>query len=453
MTRASLKAGADAGSLDLLAAVDRIAVPQGSWAYANPARSVAEQIGAKEAVTIYSELGVPQQTLINEALRAITAGESDVALVVGGEARAWARTPGATETARPDDRPDRTEAREPDFFEESELAAGIVVPPVQQYAIIENALAQAEGQTPAEHVASISALWARFNLVAQKNPRAAFSKPRSAIEISTPGPDNRPMAYPYNKWHMSQWTVDQAAALLLCSEEAARRFGVSTDQWVFPLVGLDANHAISLSQRRLLHRWPAMAVLGQAAAERLGRPLRDVEITEVYSCFPAAVRVQQRELGLDLDGTPTVTGGMAFAGGPFNNFVLQSTVAVVEQLRRDPAAQGLVTTVCGMLTKPGLGVWSATPDGRTPLLDDLGEQAALATPVAAVASDYRGPATVASFSVTYDDGLAVRTAVVADTADRRRCSAQMFNVDVAREAVSNGMVGHTIHVEGSAFTI
>ncbi len=105
MAQASLHAGADAGSLDLLANVDRIAVPQGSWAYTNPARSVADQIGANDAITIYSELGVPQQTLINEALRAITAGESDVALVVGGEARAWARKPGATETVHSDDQP------------------------------------------------------------------------------------------------------------------------------------------------------------------------------------------------------------------------------------------------------------------------------------------------------------------------------------------------------------
>ena len=32
----------------------------------------------------------------------------------------------------------------------------------------------------------------------------------------------------------------------------------------------------------------------------------------------------------------TITGGMAFAGGPFNNFVLQATVAMIERLRRQP---------------------------------------------------------------------------------------------------------------------
>ena len=47
-----------------------------------------------------------------------------------------------------------------------------------------------------------------------------------------------------------------------------------------------------------------MAVLGRAAERHLGRPLRDIRLAEVYSCFPAAVRVQQRELGLDLRGHP-----------------------------------------------------------------------------------------------------------------------------------------------------
>ena len=39
----------------------------------------------------------------------------------------------------------------------------------------------------------------------------------------------------------------------------------------------------------------------------------------------------------------------------------------------------MVTTVSGLLTKPGIGVWSASPDGRPPLLGDLAEAAEAAT--------------------------------------------------------------------------
>ena len=88
------------------------------------------------------------------------------------------------------------------------------------------------------------------------------------------------------------------------------------DRWVFPHVALHVSEAVTLTARRDLHAWPAMGALGRAAAARLGRPLAELPMAEVYSCFPAAVRVQQRALGLDPTGTPTVTGGMTFAGGP-----------------------------------------------------------------------------------------------------------------------------------------
>ncbi|HEY5246595.1 MAG TPA: hypothetical protein VIJ60_13070, partial [Acidimicrobiales bacterium] len=354
------------------------------------------------ARTHLAQIGVSQQTVVSQMLRAIADGRSDVAVVVGGEARAWARTDGANETAQPGAAPDELETREPEFFAAPELAAGMVIPPVQQYALIENALAHDERQAPAAHRQAIADLWARFNQVAGSNPAAAFPAPRTADDLQTPSPGNRPLAFPYNKWHASQWTVDQAAALVVCSAEAARRHGVPADRWIFPLVGVDANHSVSLSRRRFLHRWPAMRVLGQAAAARLGRPLADADVVEVYSCFPSAVRVQQRELDLPVDGTPTITGGMAFAGGPFNNFVYQSTAAVVPHLRERPGAVGVVTTVCGLLTKPGLAVWSAEPDGRPPLLDDLAGPAADATPTVGVLDEHHGRATVASFTVTYD---------------------------------------------------
>jgi acetyl-CoA C-acetyltransferase len=93
------------------------------------------------------------------------------------------------------------------------------------------------------------------------------------------------------------------------------------------------------------------------------------------------VRIQQRELGLPLDGVPTITGGEPFAGGPWNNFVLQATAAMLDRLRSDAGrgALGMVTTVSGFLHKPGLAVYSTDP-GPGPLEPaDLGEQAAAAT--------------------------------------------------------------------------
>ena len=459
MTQAAVAAGRDSGSSSVLGAVERIAVPQGSWSLVDPARAVTARLGAKDARTFRYQLGVSQQEVISQALTAIARGEVETVLVVGGEARAWARRGGEEGDvgARP---PDTTVTRPADFVAPVERAAGMVVPPVQQYALIENALAAHQHLDASAHRDVVARLWARFNQVAQTNPLAAFATPRSATEIATPGPENRPLAYPYNVRHASQWTVDQGSALLLCSAGRADAAGVPRDRWVFPHVALHASEAISLTARRDMHEWPAMGVLGRAASAHLGRPLSEIPITEVYSCFPAAVRVQQRELGLDPDGTPTVTGGMSFAGGPFNHFVFMAMATMVQLLREEPSNLGLVTTVCGMLSKPGLAVWSATPPATTAgvLIADMAPAVALHTATRPVSSPEcaRGPATVASFTVTYDTGhppVPIRTAIVADLADGNRTAATCDDATIAHLALTESLIGRTVHVVNTVFSL
>jgi acetyl-CoA C-acetyltransferase len=459
MSAAVVAAAADAGAPGLLRRVDRIAVPQGTWSLTDPARTVARRIGSPHARTVLCEIGVSQQEVINDALAAVRAGRAATVVVAGSEARAWART-GGVETDDADGPPDELLTRPPDFVAPVEVAAGMVVPPVQQYAVIENALGAARGLPPERQRDEIAALWARCNAVAAGNPDAAFPQPRAAADIATPGPRNRPLAYPYNRWHASQWTVDQAAALLICSVEQAREAGVAPDRWLFPHVALHCSEAVTLTARRRLEEWPAMGVLGRVAARRIGRPLRELGLAELYSCFPAAVRVQQQELGLDPAGTPTLTGGMAFAGGPFNHFVLQSLHTLGARLREEPSQLGLQTTVSGMLSKPGLAVWSASPPAHDgPLVADLAAEAAAATgsaPVAAVPPTTATPATVVSFTATYGgaSGLdPVRTAVVADLPDGVRTAATCEDAGTARLAVTEGLIGRAVSVKDTTFSL
>ena len=256
--------------------------------------------------------------------------------------------------------------------------------------------------------------------------------------------------------------MDQSSALVICSAERAAEAGVPTERWLFPHVALHCSRAVTLTARRDLFAWPAMAVLGRAAETHLGRPLHEVGLAEVYSCFPAAVRVQQRELGLDTAGTPTLTGGMTFAGGPFNHFVLQALITLGQVLRHEPAELGLVTTVSGMLSKPGLAVWSAAPPApgdAGPLLADLAAEAVAATAVVPVIDTPPGeptPATVASFTVTYagDGGLdPVRTAIVADLPDGVRTAATCEDAPTARFAVAEGLIGRPVEVKDTTFSL
>ena len=254
--------------------------------------------------------------------------------------------------------------------------------------------------------------------------------------------------------------MNQASALLICSAEQARRAGVPVERWLFPHVALHSSEAVTLTARSRLEEWPAMGVLGRAAAAHLGQPLHELALAEVYSCFPAAVRVQQRELGLDPAGTPTLSGGMAFSGGPFNHFVLQSLCVLGGRLRDTPGERGLVTTVSGMLSKPGLAVWSATPpDGEGVLLADLASDALAATevvPVVDLAPAAATVATVVSFTATYggDAGLdPVRTAIVADLPDGARTVATCDDGATARLAVTEGLSGRTVSVKDTTFSL
>ena len=455
MLAATRAAAADAGTDRLLPAVERIAVPAGNWAYSDPGRLIGERIGAPAAHTCLVQVGIPQQTLFDDAYLAILAGRIDVALVVGGEAmrRATvARRAGveASETVQTGVTPDELQLPSGDIITRIEIEGGIQSP-MAPFAIIDSALRAAEGRTIDEQRDEIARLYAGFSAVAATNPHAAFPTPRDEAFLREPSEKNRPFAFPYNKWHCAQMNVDQAGAIIVCSLDAARRLGVDPERIVFPHVALESSLSIPVSEREHLHRWPAMEVLGAAAEAHLGYALREIGPVEVYSCFPAAIRVQQRALGLPTDGVPTITGGEAFAGGPWNNFVLQTTAAMVERVRTTPGEPGLVTTLSGLMNKPGLTVLSTEPGGAPPLVGDLAERAAAVTGRLPVVAGYRGPATVAAYTVLFDGLDPARTTVIADTPAGERCIAACADPDLALRATREELVGTAIAVDGTTF--
>ena len=85
-----LEALRQAGPSTLLAAADAVhAVRVVSWAYDALAATVADQVGARPRTLADSQLGGHYPVrMLEQAAAAIWAGDSEVALVVGGEAQA-----------------------------------------------------------------------------------------------------------------------------------------------------------------------------------------------------------------------------------------------------------------------------------------------------------------------------------------------------------------------------
>src|SRR5205814_7491305 len=184
----------------------------------------------------------------------IARGELDVVLVCGAEAiyshmvarqggtsLEWTRQPSSTDGPRVIgvDRPGTNDI---------EMAHSLVMP-TQVYPIFENALRYAAGESFDEHQEKISALWSRFSSVAASNPYAWSPEARTAEEIRTVGPDNRMIGFPYPKLMNANIQTDQAAALILCSAEAASAAGVPSDRWVFPWAGADGHDHWFVSSR------------------------------------------------------------------------------------------------------------------------------------------------------------------------------------------------------------
>ena len=109
-----------------------------------------------------------------------------------------------------------------------------------------------------------------------------------------------------------------------------------------------------------------------AAAERIGRPVAEAEIVEALQLLSG------RGPGPAADPGPRSGRPPPPSPGGWPSPVARSTTsscsrwsAVIRLLRAEPGSLGVVTTVSGLLTKPGIGVWSGTPDGRPPLVGDL----------------------------------------------------------------------------------
>jgi acetyl-CoA C-acetyltransferase len=399
-------AGASGGRA-VLDAVDSVRVVAiFSWHYQDPGALLAGLLGIEDARTVHTTVGgnTPQM-LVNRTAADIVAGRTEVALLAGAEAwrsRNAAKASGSTPdwtVQDPSVEPDETLGSDQKLFHPHEMARGVVMP-VQIYPMFENAFRHHNGWSIDEHRARIGALWARFSEVASTNPHAWIQQSFTPEELVTPSADNRMIGFPYPKRCNSNNAVEQSAALIMTSVEKAADLGIPRDRWVFLHAGTEAHDAAYVSNRASLHGSPAIAAAGRAAFDLAGIGADDLAYVDLYSCFPSAVQVAATELGLGTDRDLTVTGGLSFAGGPWNNYVTHSIATMATRLREDPGAMGLCTANGGYLTKHAMGIYSTTPPENGFRFADA--QAELRdVPDVALCEEPSGRATVEAYTVMH----------------------------------------------------
>lgn len=452
LTRAALAARDDSGAPRLLDMVDTVAVIKIlSWRYQDPAALVAANLGIEPRRTLVTDDGGNYpQTLLNRACREILSGAADAVLIGGAET--W-RTRSQHKAAElkpdwpaqgPDVEPTERILNKADLWHPGEWARRVMMP-IEFYPLFENAHRAAQGWTIPDHRDRVAELWARFSDVAASNPHAWIRQAFDAAEIREPSPSNRMVGFPYTKLMNANNAVEQAAAFVVCSVATATDLGIPRDRWVFPWSGTDAHEHWHVSHRWSLAEAPAIRLAGRRALELAGVGADDLAHVDVYSCFPSAVQIAAHEIGLSTDRDLTVTGGLSFAGGPWNNYVSHSIASMVERLRSDPGTLGLVTANGGFLTKHAFGVYSTTPPTQAFRHDDLQDQVdklPSRTLAEVVDPSVDGPVTVETSTVMHDrDSRPERAIVSTLLADGRRAWAGSTDPEVMTELMTTETVG------------
>ena len=433
-------ADADTGAKQsLLDRADVVAVVAiGSWPYADPGAFLARALGISPRATAVSTVGGNSpQLLIDEFATRIQRGDCDVVLIGGAESMhtRWRarREPkvhlewdsGGDDPCAVvigDDRPGSSD------YEMAHLA----VAPTLVYPLFETARRAELGHDVEAHQVYVSELWSHFAAVSAENPHAWTRVACTAEEIRTISPENRVVCFPYPKRMCANIDVDQSAAVLLCSYEAARAAGVADERMVFLHAAAEGHDHWFVTERFSLAASPAMAATGAAALHDAGIDVDDVAHIDLYSCFPSAVQLGRDALGIRaVDARPlTVTGGLGFAGGPVNNYPTHAIATMVDVLRANPDDVGLTTALGWYATKHAAAVWSARPPAAPFRCADVQPEVdALPRRVPAGLVDLE--ATVEATSVSFErDGTPALGIVAALTDEGARALANVRDTDV-----------------------
>jgi len=406
------RASADAGDPSVYEKADYLgAIPPLAWPYEDTPARLAELLGTRPAMCHQPQTGGNSPTeLVNHAA-AIARGEARVVILAGAETL-HSRERAAREqipldhwSPQPDTPIDVVLRGQAPMTSPLELRHGFALP-IDIFPLFENAIRAHAGRSIDEHQAVLGRMMARFSAVAAKNPYAWFPVERSPEEFTTVSASNRWIRFPYPKLMNAIIAVDLAAALVLMSDAEAERRGIPVDRRVAFLAGASAVDPWTPIDRRQFVSWPGCAATADAALSHAGIAVEDIDLFDLYSCFPSAVEMAMDALGLESDDPRpiTVTGGLPCAGGPGNSYCMHSIAAMVDRLRAGAGTVGYVSGLGMSAAKHTANVFSTDPariaaaDGETPRVQLPAEE--LSGPE--IADAPRGPGSIETYTVAFD---------------------------------------------------
>jgi acetyl-CoA C-acetyltransferase len=198
-------------------------------------------------------------------------------------------------------------------------------------------------------------------------------------------------------------------------------------------------------ERQDLGTSPASVEAVKQALSLAGLTMSDIEIFDLYSCFPIAVFNICDAFGLAVDDPRglTLTGGLPFFGGAGNNYSMHGLASMVRALRAKPGSMGLVAANGGFLSKYSVGVYSTKAKVWEPFSSKALQAQIDAWPAPELAEQASGEVSMETYTIDYS-GPVPRAVVVARTADGARVAAMTDNGDIVGAMIAGEPLGSVL---------
>ncbi|XPS93586.1 hypothetical protein M3J09_002929 [Ascochyta lentis] len=423
----ALKDASPSSVSDLKSSIDSIdVVKTWTWPYPDLPGLLSEKLGVQDTVKWkrYSEHGGNQPgKLFDEAAKRIARGECKVALITGGEALASLSACAAAKQLPP-----------PGWTTPSSAVDSVFTPtgrdlgnnlgaihkigaPIHVYPLYENAFRAHRGQSLKANNEESAELYAEFSKVASSQEFAwSQGKSNDAKTIGTVSASNRMICHPYPLLMNAFNTVNLAGAILLTSVSTATSLSIPSSQWIYPLSGAGTSDAAAFWERPNFHSAPSVTQSLSAALSASNTTSSDLDLIDIYSCFPIVPKLAAAALRLPLVRGPkplTLLGGLTSFGGAGNNYSMHALTEMTRQLRAGKGRKGLVLCNGGVLSYQHVVVLGTKPRGSDYPMEDALPELVSDVEVPELAELAEGECVVETYTVEFNrDGTPLRGHIV-----------------------------------------
>ncbi|KAK6504597.1 hypothetical protein TWF481_006536 [Arthrobotrys musiformis] len=332
-----------------------------TWPYPDLPGLLAQRLGVNLVHKHMSPHGGNQPGLLfDEAARRISKGQTKVAVVTGGEALASLGACAAAGKLPP-----------PGWSPSASEVSGVLSPttrdlgsdlgglhdigaPIHIYPLYENGYRAYRKQSISDNHHESAKIYGDFAKIAEMHPYAwNFGKRVSEETIATVGGKNRMICFPYPLLMNAFNNVNLAGAVILTSTEFAEELGVPKSKWIYALGGAGTQDSTYFWLRPNYYSSPAITQSLDAALRVSNLSTADIDIYDLYSCFPIVPKIAGHHLGLDVVNPSkpiTVLGGLTSFGGAGNNYSMHAITEMTRKLRSGRGSTGLVLANGGSAT-------------------------------------------------------------------------------------------------------